>query len=115
MRVSVASTGGGGASASSGKAARRNARYSSTGSTTQPSAEGTAFCARPAAAAKTIERVRQRALTAITPIVGAHLGVRPARSTSNNVLIANRCRSHEANVLSSFIVSSIEEILRFDF
>src|SRR5437899_6167601 len=109
MRVSVASTGGGGASASSGKAARRNARYSSTGSTTQPSAEGTAFWAEPAAAAKTIERVRQRALTAITAIVGAHLYVRPARSSIHNVLIANRCR-HEANVLSSFIVSSSKDL-----
>ena len=35
MRLSVASTGGGRASASAGKAARRRARYSFTGSTTQ--------------------------------------------------------------------------------
>src|SRR5712692_10910722 len=77
MRLSVASTGGGAGSASTGKAARRKARYSSTGSTTQPSPEGTAFCAEPAAAAKTIASARQSALIAITAVVGAHLCVRP--------------------------------------
>jgi hypothetical protein len=46
MRLSVASTGGGAGSLSSGNAARRSARYSSTGNTTQPSVATAVVCAR---------------------------------------------------------------------
>src|SRR3990172_150020 len=49
MRDSVASTGKGAGSVSPGSAARRNAVYSVTGSTTHPSAAGPVLCARVAA------------------------------------------------------------------
>src|SRR6267378_2350655 len=65
MRVSVASTGGGTGSASTGRAARRSVRYSSTGSTTQPPVVELLFCAVPVAATERTESVRQRALIAI--------------------------------------------------
>src|SRR5712691_1146115 len=69
MRVSVASTGGGTGSASTGKAARRKTRYSSTGSTTHPSVVEPVFCATPTAVAKMTGSVRQSALIAIAATI----------------------------------------------
>ena len=68
MRVRVASTGGETGSTSAGKAERRSARYSATGSTTHPSPAMAAFCARPAVATMASRSVKQNSLTMIDRI-----------------------------------------------
>src|SRR2546423_9311755 len=102
MRVSVASTGGGTGSASTGKAARRSVRYSSTGSTTQPAVE-VAFWAKPVAATKRTASVRPKALLAIA----AHIGPAPiidiaerVRNAAGRIDPARR----DVNIPSRFIV-----------
>src|SRR6266550_7069134 len=62
MRVRVASTGGEAGSTSAGNAERRSARYSSTGSTTQPSPVVAAFCAWPAVARMVMKSAKQNSL-----------------------------------------------------
>src|SRR5881409_1234937 len=69
MRVSVTSTGGGTASASAGKAARRSAVYSPTGSTTQPSVLEAMLWAKLIAAVKVIKSATQSRRIAIVEIV----------------------------------------------
>src|SRR3979411_2142525 len=98
MRVSVASTGGGTGSASTGKAARRSVRYSSTGSTTQPAVE-VAFCAVPVAATKRTARVRQKAFVSIA----AHIGLPVAERVRNATGRIDPAR-RDVNIPSRFIV-----------
>src|SRR6266404_6327109 len=102
MRDRVAPTGGGSGSAGVGKAARRSARYSSTGSTTQPSPGGEGACARPLAVQNTIASKRQTALPAIVTVVRTAETVRLVKYFQNTAIGFDRGR-HEGNMPTRFI------------
>src|ERR1700730_12998132 len=114
MRVSVASTGGGTGSASAGNAARRRARYSFTGSTTQPSVLEPVVWARPAVVAKTIKKAGQSALmaTPVTPRIAGPLTV--VERAENTARWFERTR-HEANMPSRFIVFLLRFMLEIQW
>src|SRR6266850_3579162 len=102
MRDRVASTGGGSGSAAVGKAARRNARYSSTGSTTQPSPAGVEVCANPLAAQNAIASKRQTALAASVTAIRTAGTVKIVKYFDNTAIGFDRGR-HEGNMPTRFI------------
>src|SRR5882724_6880685 len=100
MRLSVASIGGGIGSASAGKAARRRAVYSPTGSTTQPSAAEPVFCDWPATSAKITMSARQRTLVTIGETPGIAIG--PVERVDRAASGLDRS-VHEENMLTGFM------------